>query len=122
MSKVLVIEDNAKNLKLAVFLLRKQGYEVLSAMTAEEGIALTQAEHPVLILMDIQLPGMDGIQATQALKAHASTQHIKIIALTAFAMEGDKQRILDAGCDGYISKPIRYQSFLADVHRFIGAD
>jgi two-component system cell cycle response regulator DivK len=72
--------------------------------------------------MDIQLPGMDGIQATQALKAHASTQHIKIIALTAFAMEGDKQRILDAGCDGYISKPIRYQSFLADVHRFIGAD
>jgi len=117
MSKVLVIEDNAKNLKLAVFLLRKQGYEVLSAMTAEEGIALTQAEHPDLILMDIQLPGMDGIQATQALKAH-----VKIIALTAFAMDGDKQRILDAGCDGYISKPIRYQSFLADVHRFIGAD
>jgi two-component system cell cycle response regulator DivK len=122
MAKILVIEANAKNLKLAVFLLRKQGYEVFSAITAEDGIAIAKAEQPDLILMDIQLPGMDGIQATQALKAHASTQQIKIIALTAFAMDGDKQRILDAGCDGYISKPIRYQSFLADVHRFIGAD
>jgi two-component system cell cycle response regulator DivK len=73
MATILVIEDNAKNLKLAVFLMRKQGYEVFSAMTAEDGIAIAQAEQPDLILMDIQLPGMDGIQATQALKAHAST-------------------------------------------------
>lgn len=119
MAKILVVEDNDKNLKLTAFLLCKQGYEVLTAINAEEGIALTFAKHPDLILMDIQLPGMDGIQATQILKSNVSTKNIKIIALTAFAMDGDQKRILEAGCDGYICKPIRYQSFLSDVSRFL---
>jgi two-component system cell cycle response regulator DivK len=122
MAKILVIEDNEKNLKLAAFLLLKQGYEVQTAINAEEGIALANAEQPDLILMDIQLPGMDGIQATQVLRSNPSTEHIKIIALTAFAMDGDQQRILEAGFDSYISKPIRYQSFLADVDQFLRED
>jgi len=120
MAKILVIEDNEKNLKLVNFLLCKEGYDVLVATNAEDGIALTIAELPDLILMDIQLPGIDGLEATRQLKAHTQTADIKIIALTAFAMDGDQQRIVDAGCDGYISKPIRYRIFLADIVRFLG--
>jgi len=119
MAKILVIEDNEKNLKLVNFLLCKEGYEVLVAINAEDGIALAITELPDLILMDIQLPGIDGLEATRQLKAQAQTAGIKIIALTAFAMEGDQQRIVDAGCDGYISKPIRYRIFLADIVRFL---
>ncbi len=96
-----------------------QSHEVLTAINAEDGIALAVAECPDLILMDIQLPGMDGLEATRQLKTQAQTADIKIIALTAFAMDGDKQRIVDAGCDGYISKPIRYRIFLADIVRFL---
>jgi len=119
MAKILVIEDNEKNLKLVNFLLCKEGYDVLAAINAEDGIALAIAELPDLILMDIQLPGMDGLEATRQLKAQPQTADIKIIALTAFAMEGDQQRIVEAGCDGYISKPIRYRIFLADIVRFL---
>ncbi len=119
MEKILVIEDNEKNLKLVVFLLRKEGYEVISSINAEDGIEQANRTNPDLILMDIQLPGMDGLEATRRLKADKTTAHIKVIALTAFAMAGDQQRIVDAGCDSYISKPIRYQSFLTDVKRFL---
>ena len=115
MAKVLIVEDNQSNMTLAVFLLESAGHTVLSATDAEVGLRLARAELPELILMDIQLPGMDGLAATVLLKEDAATRSIPIIALTALAMSGDEERIRAAGCDGYIAKPIRYQEFLAVV-------
>ena len=117
MAKVLVVEDNAANLTLAVFLLHSAGHTVVSATTAEAGLALADTEQPDLIRMDIQLPGMDGLAATALLKANASTRAMPVIALTALAMKGDEQRIRDAGCDGYIAKPISYRDFLQAIER-----
>ena len=115
MSKILVIEDNVDNMTLAVFLLQSAGHSVLGATDAEAGLALARAEQPNLILMDIQLPGMDGLEATALLKGDAATRDIPVIALTALAMKGDEDRIRAGGCDGYIAKPMRYRDFLATV-------
>ena len=115
MGKVLIIEDNPANMTLAVFLLTSAGHAVLSATDAEAGINTARTEHPDLILMDIQLPGMDGLQATAVLKDDEETSSIPVIALTALAMKGDEERIRAAGCDGYIAKPIRYQEFLKAI-------
>jgi two-component system cell cycle response regulator DivK len=115
MAKVVVVEDNATNMTLAVFLLESAGHTVLSATSAEAGLTLARAEHPDLILMDIQLPGMDGLEATAQLKRDDTTRAIPVIALTALAMKGDEERIRAAGCNGYIAKPMRYQEFLATV-------
>jgi two-component system, cell cycle response regulator DivK len=115
MARVLVIEDNASNLTLATFLLESAGHEVLSATDAEAGLNIARTEHPDLILMDIQLPDMDGLEATGLLKGDASTRAIPVIALTALAMKGDEERIRAAGCDGYIAKPLSYREFLATV-------
>jgi two-component system cell cycle response regulator DivK len=115
MAKVLVVEDNVANMKLATFLLQSVGHTVLSATNAEAGLALARDEQPDLILMDIQLPGMDGLEATALLKADDATRAIPVIALTALAMKGDEERIREAGCDGYIAKPMRYQEFLATI-------
>jgi two-component system cell cycle response regulator DivK len=115
MAKILVVEDNADNMKLAVFLLESAGHTVLSATDAEVGLTLARAERPNLILMDIQLPGMDGLEAAVLLKRDNATRAIPVIALTALAMKGDEQRILEAGCDGYIAKPLRYGEFLTAV-------
>jgi two-component system cell cycle response regulator DivK len=112
---VLIVEDNSANMKLAVFLLQSVGLTVLSATDAEAGLALARSAQPSLILMDIQLPGMDGLQATALLKRDAATRAIPVIALTALAMKGDEERIRAAGCDGYIAKPMRYQDFLSTV-------
>ena len=112
---VLVVEDNATNMKLSTFLLESADYTVIAATNAETGLMLAREEHPDLILMDIQLPGMDGLQATALLKADEATQEIPVIALTALAMKGDEERILAAGCDGYIAKPLDYKDFLAVV-------
>lgn len=114
-ARILVIEDNAANMKLALFLLDKAGHEVLQATDAEEGIRLARERRPQLILMDVQLPGMDGLAAARLLKRDPATRDIKVVALTAFAMTGDRERIVAAGCDGYIAKPIRYQEFLKVV-------
>jgi two-component system cell cycle response regulator DivK len=114
-ARVLIIEDNPTNMTLAVFLLRSAGHSVLSAIDAEAGLAMARSEHPDLILMDIQLPGMDGLEATRLLKHDDATRTIPVIALTALAMKGDEERIRAAGCDGYIAKPMRYQSFLETV-------
>jgi len=100
---------------LAVFLLQSAGHTVLKALDAEVGLALAREEHPDLILMDIQLPGMDGLEATALLKSSEGTANIPVIALTALAMKGDEERIRAAGCDGYIAKPMRYQEFLATI-------
>jgi two-component system, cell cycle response regulator DivK len=115
MARVLVIEDNASNMTLATFLLQSAGHTVFGATDAEAGLALAREELPELILMDIQLPGMDGLQATALLKRDAATRDIPVVALTALAMKGDEERIRAAGCDGYIAKPMRYQEFLAAI-------
>ena len=115
MARILVVEDNAANLTLATFLLQRMGHTVLSATDAESGLAIATAEVPDLILMDVQLPGMDGLQATVLLKASDVTRAIPVIALTALAMKGDEARIRAAGCDGYIAKPMRYQEFLDTI-------
>jgi two-component system cell cycle response regulator DivK len=115
MAKVLVVEDTAANMKLAVFLLKSAGHSVLSAVDAEAGLTLARDEQPNLILMDIQLPGMDGLEATVLLKRDSATRAIPVIALTALAMKGDEERIRAAGCDGYIAKPMRYQEFLEAI-------
>ena len=115
MATVLIVEDNPTNLKLAITLLESAGHYVLVAIDAEAGLALAREERPDLILMDIQLPGMDGLEATTQLKADDTTRHIPVVALTALAMKGDEERIRAAGCDGYIAKPMRYQEFLATI-------
>lgn len=121
MAKVLIIEDNPANMTLAMFLLQSAGHDVLSATDAEAGLTLARSERPNLILMDIQLPGMDGLEATGVLKRDAATRGIPVIALTALAMKGDEERILAAGCDGYIAKPMRYKEFLATVSAQLAA-
>lgn len=110
MAKILIVEDNPANLKLASLLLLRVGHEVLTAVDAEAGMALALAEHPDLILMDIQLPGMDGLSATRQLKQNPASAAIPIIALTALAMKNDEAKAIAAGCDAYISKPLRYQA------------
>ena len=115
MARILVIEDNPDNMTLAVLLLKSAGHTVLSAIDAEAGLTIANAELPNLILMDIQLPGMDGLEATVLLKAALATRAIPVIALTALAMIGDEARIRAAGCDGYIAKPMSIHHFLATV-------
>jgi two-component system cell cycle response regulator DivK len=115
MATVLIVEDNPANMTLAVFLLESAGHRVISATDAEAGLTLARAEQPGLILMDIQLPGMDGLEATVLLKRDDVTREIPVIALTALAMKGDEERIRAAGCDGYIAKPLAYKDFLAVI-------
>jgi two-component system cell cycle response regulator DivK len=119
-ARILVIEDSPTNMKLVRLLLEGRGYGVLCAEDALSGIALAQQEQPDLILIDIQLPGMDGLTATGLLKRDPATKHIRIAALTALAMKGDEERILAAGCDAYIAKPIHSTSFLEQVRELLG--
>jgi two-component system cell cycle response regulator DivK len=119
MSRILIVEDNPDNMLLTVMLLESAGYTVLSAVDAEAGLTLARDERPDLILMDIQLPGMDGLQATALLKQDEATRAIRVVALTALAMKGDEERIRAAGCDGYIAKPMGIQEFLAAVAAYL---
>ena len=105
-AKILVIDDNPTNLKLVSELLEREGHKILQAVDAEEAQVVLADTLPELILMDVALPGMDGLTLTRKLKADERTRHIRIVALTAFAMKGDDQKAFDAGCDGYITKPI----------------
>ncbi len=120
MATVLVVEDNPANMKLAVLLLKSAGHTVLCATDAEAGLTLARDARPGLILMDIQLPGIDGIEAISLLKRNEATRGIPIIALTALAMKGDEERIRAAGCDDYIAKPMQYKEFLAAVAGQLG--
>lgn len=119
MATILLVEDNPANMKLAAFVLAQGGHEVLAATSADAALALMRERVPALVLMDVQLPGMDGLAATRRLKADPATRAIPVVALTAFAMRGDAERIRAAGCDGYIPKPIRYQELLAEVARVL---
>jgi len=116
---VLVIEDNEMNMKLVRSLLQIGKYSVLEAIDAENGIQLAREHHPDLILMDIQLPGMDGLTATREIKSDPAVKDISIVALTSYAMQGDEEKARDAGCAGYIAKPIDTRSFLETVGQFL---
>lgn len=115
MSRILVVEDSPTNMMLVVYVLENAGHQVLQAEDAAAGIRIAREAYPDLIFMDIQLPGMDGLEATRQLKADSATRHIPIYALTAFSMKGDEERIRAAGCDGYLSKPASYKDLLATV-------
>jgi CheY-like chemotaxis protein len=112
---ILVVDDNPQNLKLARVMLRAEGYEVRTAVNAEEALELLDGYTPRLILMDIQLPGMDGLELTRRLKADPARRDVLIIALTAYAMKSDHERALAAGCDGYLAKPIDIEALSTTV-------
>jgi CheY-like chemotaxis protein len=118
---VLVVEDNDMNMQLVEYLLEEGGYAIIKATSGEEALALTRSEtqRPDLILMDIHLPGMDGLSVVREMKSDDRTNRIPVLALTAHAMRGDKDRFLEAGCDGYISKPIDVKTFLTSIEQYI---
>ncbi len=116
---ILIVDDTPVNLKLVRVLLSRQGFDVRTASTAEEALEMVQTFRPSLVLADIQLPGMDGLEMTRRLKADAKTSGIVVLALTAFAMKGDEQKAFEAGCDGYITKPIDTRSFPALIRQYL---
>lgn len=115
MARILIIEDNPANMKLACLLLNNAGHVPLCAIDAETGMTMARAEQPDLILMDIQLPGIDGLTATALLKQASATAAIPVIALTAMAMKDDQEKAEAAGCDAYIAKPLRYRDLYAAI-------
>ncbi|MGE5219978.1 MAG: response regulator [Chloroflexota bacterium] len=115
---ILIVDDNPVNLKLIRILLAGEGYEVQTAVDAEEALRLLRQSRPAMILMDIQLPGIDGLELTRRLKADPMTCDIRILGLTAYAMKGDEEKILAAGCDGYIPKPIDTRSLPSVIESY----
>lgn len=118
--RILLIEDNAQNRYLANFLLESRGWDMVHAEDGPTGLALAAQVAPALILLDIQLPGMDGYAVAQALRSDPALRDIPIVAVTSYAMAGDRERCLAAGCKGYIEKPIDPQTFAGEVERYIG--
>jgi two-component system, cell cycle response regulator DivK len=116
---ILVVEDNDKNRKLVRDVLTFKGYEIIEAETGEEGVRLAQEHHPSLVLMDIRLPGIDGIEALRQLRAEEATREIPIMAMTASVMTADRQKITDAGFDAFQSKPLKVSDFVAAVERLL---
>jgi CheY-like chemotaxis protein len=119
---ILVIEDNELNMKLIRNLLQIGQYQVVEATNAETGIRLARDNHPDLILMDIQLPGMDGLNATKVIKRDDVLKHIPVVALTSYAMQGDEKIAMEAGCVAYITKPLDTRSFLKKISKFFNGD
>ena len=118
--RVLVVEDNDMNMQLVEYLLEEGGVDIVKATSGEEALSITRSAAPFdLILMDIHLPGMDGLSVVRAMKEDTRTARVPILALTAHAMRGDKDRFLDAGCDGYISKPIDVKTFLSSIEQYL---
>lgn len=120
MKRVLIVEDNEDNLRLILDVLGSQDLDVITATDGDQGVALAQQERPNLILMDLSLPRMDGWTATRIIKADEALRHIPIIALTAHAMVGDKERALQAGCDDYLSKPLNLKELAQKLEQYIG--
>jgi CheY-like chemotaxis protein len=116
---ILIVEDEPQNRKLFKDVLQYRGFAVLEARDGREGVSLARQHRPDLILMDIQMPIMDGISATRILKQDSVTQDIKVVALTANAMPGDREKILEAGCQDYISKPFRLHEFLEKIREYL---
>ncbi len=117
--KILVVEDNLMNLELVSDILEAHGYEVLQASSGNEAIRKAEMEQPDLILMDLQLPEMDGLEATRLIKKNPATSHIGVVALTAHAMRGDEDKAREAGCGGYIAKPINTRTFANVIESFL---
>ena len=118
--RVLIVDDNPTNLKLVAYLVRANGYEVDTAGDAEAALAAIAAHRPALILMDLQLPGIDGLELTRRLKADPATRDIKIIAVTAYAMKGDEDKAREAGCDDYVTKPIDTRGLPEMIAKHVG--
>ncbi len=116
---ILIVEDEPRNLTLLRDLLQVSGYSTIEATDGKQGVELAKASKPDLIIMDIQMPEMDGLEATRILKEDATTSNIPVLALTSYAMKGDKERILEVGCDGYLAKPIDIQEFLKTVAEYL---
>jgi len=119
MAKILIIEDNEHNLYLEAFILQKNGHEIVQARNGETGIALAAETYPDLILLDIQLPGMDGHIVARELRKNLALANLPIIAVTSFAMAGDRERILESGCTDYIEKPINPDTFHAEIAHYL---
>ena len=118
---ILIVDDNPTNLKLVAYLVRANGYDVHTAIDADAAISMVRAHPPRLILMDLQLPGIDGLELTRRLKTDPSTQSIVIVALTAYAMKGDQEKAMAAGCDDYVTKPIDTRKLPELIARHLGA-
>ena len=122
-AKILVVEDNDMNMQLVEYLLEEGGYDIVKATSGEEALSITSNDDNLatfdLILMDIHLPGMDGLSVVRRMKSNDRTARIPILALTAHAMRGDKDRFLQAGCDGYISKPIDVKTFISSIEQYL---
>ena len=122
-ARILVVEDNDMNMQLVEYLLEEGGYDITKATSGEEALAITSNDEDMasfdLILMDIHLPGMDGLSVVRRMKSNDRTSRIPILALTAHAMRGDKDRFLEAGCDGYISKPIDVKTFINSIEHYL---
>lgn len=119
-NRILVIEDNPDNMTFIMDVLLELGYEVLQASNGLQGVAIAEETIPDLILMDLSLPKMDGWSATRTIKAQQNLRHIPIIALTAHAMKGDRERAIEAGCDDYVSKPINLQELAVKLDKYLG--
>jgi len=117
--KVLVVEDNEKNMYLICFIIGKMGHQTIQAGTGEEGIELAMSERPDLIMMDIQLPGIDGLETTRRMRQSDHISHIPIIAITSYAMAGDRERLIEAGCTGYIEKPINPETIMGEIAAYL---
>ncbi len=119
MKRILVVEDNEDNMRLVRFILKKHGHEVIEARDGAEGVALAVQEKPDLVIMDIQLPDMDGLEATKGIRASEADGDMPIIALTSYAMPGDREKALAAGCNGYITKPIDVEIFMVEIEKYL---
>ena len=119
MKRILVVEDNEINLYLVRFILEQHGYEVIAARNGVEGVELAIQEKPDLIIMDIQLPDIDGLETTRRIRASAVGDKIPIVALTSYAMIGDRDKALAAGCTGYIEKPINPDTFISEIEKYL---
>ena len=117
--RILVIEDQEDNRRIMRDLLTSVGYEIIEALTGEDGVTAAASHVPDLILMDIQLPGLDGYEATRRIKANPALQHIPIIAVTSYALSGDDVKAFEAGCNGYVSKPFSPRALLARIREFL---
>ena len=117
--RVLVVEDQEDNRRIMRDLLTSAGYEMLEAVSGEEGVTLAERERPDLILMDIQLPGLDGYEATRRIKGNAALRHIPIVAVTSYALSGDDAKAMEAGCDAYVTKPFSPRALLAKIREYL---
>jgi len=121
MKRVLVVEDNENNMKLLCLVLKKNGYEYIQAFTGEDGVEKALAERPDIILMDIQLPDISGLEAVKRIRMVDDMQEIPIIAITSYAMSGDREMILDVGCDGYFEKPVDPLTIMKDIEKIVSS-